>query len=650
MNSKIFVHFYRVLARRTGVRAGVMALLLLTAGAARAADSPGGTMPLETRERLWSQPGPEQGEGGAPRLLIVYPLRNGAPEELKVARYAGRVEPATSTVTLNGQALTVYPGGVFTGTRPLGGAGAESWLFEAVSDGKKTTVERILRQPAKAVPPPAWPLAFGRPPVSPAGDCWLKSGDTLKITLYASPGQHAQARVGVGGAWKPMSERGRDPERGGIYTLELAAPKPRPEPELQPVQFRISGNAGGESQSRELTSALRVATLPEGRQLWGRVTANLGTFLKNGAASDWARWGNWVRGTPFPILEGRGDRLRTGFGRGESGWVEDASVTLDRTYQRRTPAALGTPRITVGRQTLTLAWPAVKTPVACVFYPAAEPAGGTGNVLRISLPGAGSLKKFTKELPGGGAGDAGDGGFLAVTGTDGNGKEAAAVTVRLARPLWGYAMRCTEADGLRILVRTRPAVGDGEARPLAGLRVMLDAGHGGSSFGERGPSGLLEKDINLVQAAWLEKDLEALGAEVRQIRRGDEDVDLDARVDRALAWPPDLFISLHHNSVAASQDPLSDSGPIVFYHYPHSQPLAAAVAGAMAEQLAAEHGARARANTFRVNRNVSLCPSVLVESAYLCNPADEYKLRQTETLKASAQAIAAGVARMFNDN
>jgi N-acetylmuramoyl-L-alanine amidase len=225
----------------------------------------------------------------------------------------------------------------------------------------------------------------------------------------------------------------------------------------------------------------------------------------------------------------------------------------------------------------------------------------------------------------------------------------ATITVRLARPLWGYAMTCTPEEGLRLLVRTRPVPNAAVGKPLAGLRVMLDAGHGGASFGERGPSGLLEKDINLVQVAWLQKDLEALGAEVRQTRTGDVDIDLDKRVDMALAWPSDLFISLHHNSVEAAKDPLSDSGPIVFYHYLQSEPLASAVAEVMAQRLDREHGPRARTSIFRVNRNVSLCPSVLVESAYICNPYDEFKLRQTDTLKASAQAIAAGVVKLFSE-
>jgi N-acetylmuramoyl-L-alanine amidase len=63
----------------------------------------------------------------------------------------------------------------------------------------------------------------------------------------------------------------------------------------------------------------------------------------------------------------------------------------------------------------------------------------------------------------------------------------------------------------------------------------------------------------------------------------------------------------------------------------------------MTSRLTPELSPRVSSQVFRVNRNVSACPSVLVESAFICNPADEAKLRQTETLKTAARAIADGV-------
>jgi N-acetylmuramoyl-L-alanine amidase len=73
---------------------------------------------------------------------------------------------------------------------------------------------------------------------------------------------------------------------------------------------------------------------------------------------------------------------------------------------------------------------------------------------------------------------------------------------------------------LRLTVRTRPRAAGRAPAPLAGLRVMIDAGHGGDDRGALGPSGLTEADVNLVVSALLGDRLEALGAEVRQLRSG----------------------------------------------------------------------------------------------------------------------------------
>jgi len=87
------------------------------------------------------------------------------------------------------------------------------------------------------------------------------------------------------------------------------------------------------------------------------------------------------------------------------------------------------------------------------------------------------------------------------------------MTTRLA-----FKSKCENLYGgwMRPAPRQRihdPRLGEVQARvattsaPLRGLRVMLDAGHGGDDTGALGPSGLAESDLNLVQAAWLESIL-----------------------------------------------------------------------------------------------------------------------------------------------
>ena len=85
------------------------------------------------------------------------------------------------------------------------------------------------------------------------------------------------------------------------------------------------------------------------------------------------------------------------------------------------------------------------------------------------------------------------------------------------------------------------------------------------------------------------------GATVRQMRRDDTFVELDDRCTAAAAWGPDLFISLHHNSVSMESDPLGDRGSKVYYHYPHSRALAQAI-GDKIEGVVASNGGAAGAS------------------------------------------------------
>jgi N-acetylmuramoyl-L-alanine amidase len=99
--------------------------------------------------------------------------------------------------------------------------------------------------------------------------------------------------------------------------------------------------------------------------------------------------------------------------------------------------------------------------------------------------------------------------------------------------------------------------------PTGGLRtVVVDAGHGGSEQGVKGPEGTLEKNITLAVARRLKAALETrLGVRVILTRDGDSTVGLDERAALANNNKADLFVSLHAN---ASMRP-APSGAEVFY-------------------------------------------------------------------------------------
>ena len=80
------------------------------------------------------------------------------------------------------------------------------------------------------------------------------------------------------------------------------------------------------------------------------------------------------------------------------------------------------------------------------------------------------------------------------------------------------------------------------------LKIMIDPGHGGKDRGAAGPV-QHEKVITLQIARKLEKALKSYGFEVIMTRTQDKDLSLEARADLCEKYKPDLFLSIHCNSV-----------------------------------------------------------------------------------------------------
>jgi N-acetylmuramoyl-L-alanine amidase len=88
------------------------------------------------------------------------------------------------------------------------------------------------------------------------------------------------------------------------------------------------------------------------------------------------------------------------------------------------------------------------------------------------------------------------------------------------------------------------------ARAQRGPRIVIDAGHGGSQEGAKGPGNLLEKEVVLQIARKLREKLEnEAGALVFLTREKDGTLPLPNRVEFANGKRPDVFLSIHANSM-----------------------------------------------------------------------------------------------------
>jgi N-acetylmuramoyl-L-alanine amidase len=143
--------------------------------------------------------------------------------------------------------------------------------------------------------------------------------------------------------------------------------------------------------------------------------------------------------------------------------------------------------------------------------------------------------------------------------------------------------------------------------PAGGVRtVVIDAGHGGSEDGARGPAGTLEKNITLAVARRLKGALEArLGVRVILTRDGDSTVGLDERAALANNNKADLFVSLHANG---SMRPSASGAQVFYLSLDEYGDAAQRAAHADSESLPAFGGGA---------RNIELTPWEMAQARYI---------------------------------
>lgn len=213
-------------------------------------------------------------------------------------------------------------------------------------------------------------------------------------------------------------------------------------------------------------------------------------------------------------------------------------------------------------------------------------------------------------------------------------------------------------------------------------RIIIDPGHGGHDTGATGPGGLHEKDASLAISLALKEELEAQGFEALLTREADRFVSLDDRARFANRKKGDLFVSVHCNAYkspelrgvetytlnvasdayairlaarenASSERKISDLQFILAdlatrANTDESQRLARAVqsslVAAQSEPKKPMHDLGIKQSLFYVLLGAKM-PSVLVETAFISNPADERRLGEPRQQRALGRAIAQGITR-----
>jgi N-acetylmuramoyl-L-alanine amidase len=281
------------------------------------------------------------------------------------------------------------------------------------------------------------------------------------------------------------------------------------------------------------------------------------------------------------------------------------------------------------------------------------------------------------------------------------------VTVLLARPLpahfkWDASHHAAPSLLVRFDSGASATSVDGAPRPVPAAHapresgrdivIAVDAGHGGEDPGATGHGGAHEKDVVLAIARLLARRINSEpGMRAVLTRDHDEFLTLRDRIHRARIAPADLFVSIHADSIANS----AVSGSSVYVLSEHGATNEAARWLAERENAADLMGGVSLSDKDKTLASVLLdlsqsanisasmtaaqsvlgalvsvglvrksqvqqagfvvlkspdIPSMLVETAYISNPAEERRLRTPAQQAALAQAIFSGLRGYFADN
>ncbi|MBW3552859.1 MAG: N-acetylmuramoyl-L-alanine amidase [Gemmatimonadetes bacterium] len=214
------------------------------------------------------------------------------------------------------------------------------------------------------------------------------------------------------------------------------------------------------------------------------------------------------------------------------------------------------------------------------------------------------------------------------------------LTVHTATRPWGYETYWAEGDDLVLRLRRPPAIDPD--RPLRGVRVGIDPGHGGADRFTMGPTGLTEADANLAISLALRDALESRGAGVVMTRTTDSTLTLVERTEIARAEDVDLWVSVHNNAFPDGVNPWENSGTSVYYNHPRAASLAWEVQEELLDELGLRDLGVGRADLHQAR--FTWAPSILTENMFMMIPQQEAALRQPAVVRRIAEAHVRGMA------
>lgn len=207
----------------------------------------------------------------------------------------------------------------------------------------------------------------------------------------------------------------------------------------------------------------------------------------------------------------------------------------------------------------------------------------------------------------------------------------------------GYSAKYDGSGGLTITF-------NGYNTGMSGTTIVVDPGHGYNHSSTNIDSGavghVVEQKINLEIAKKLTAALENAGATVYMLPTDTTYISVYDRSDYARRYDPDIYISVHCNSVTNGE---GVRGVEAYYFTPFSQPLAALVSRKMASYYennvygdGKNRNRGAKYNYFAVTLEQEFA-SILVECGFVSDYSEAMALNDSTTQSGLANAIVSAV-------
>lgn len=374
--------------------------------------------------------------------------------------------------------------------------------------------------------------------------------------------------------------------------------------------------------------------LPEGYKQ-GSVNENT-LNIRQSAGVSGKLLGTLSKGTKVAIYESSNGWYRVLAETGETGWVSGAYITLyDVFTSGKVPQAQALPvwdGKSLSEGEINLSWENTSYGCRLIF-------SGTSRLVYHLTRQGGDLLFSGDMLINLSSGD------CAVT-LSHSGSSQSAVTIKGREYLY-YQERLSE-DGKTLYLELG-------YNPVVGKIIYLDPGHGNYNSsnildnGASGASGLREKDVVIDIARKTEAILLSWGADVRLTRGNTTYISLEERAWMANAAKADIFVSIHCNAATNRQA----QGTSTWFYAPaggaFNREERLAFARIMQEAMVAASGRPnygVQEERFVVLRETHM-PSVLLETAFISNAAEEALLATDSFRQALAHGITQGIQNHF---